>query len=177
VVYRRLVADARTIPTGNDEADPGGHVGATTDSSADDPVTPMAVSSDKSLPGPATNHATPDQDPATDQPATDLPATEPAVTDLAAAVLARRAIAGAGPGLPLIAPARARRGSAVQGGPKGRRTATRSALDGGGAGPYQRGAGNPRAAAQENTGGEAATDQALNPTPAGGAQERAPTTP
>jgi transposase len=167
VVYRQLVADARTI----EEAGPGGHPGATPDSSADDLATPMAVSSDQSLPGPATNHATPDPPatdlPATDLPATDRPASEPAVTHLAAAVLARRAIAGAGPGLPLIAPARDRRGSAVQGGPKGRRTATRSALDGGGAGPYQRGAGDPRAAAPEVTGGEAATDQALNPTPAG----------
>jgi transposase len=157
VVYRQLVADARhgqqpsalqpteTADTPLDgQAGPGGHAGATTDSSADDLVTPMAVSSDQSLPGPANLHATPDQPPATDLPAT---------------VLARRAMAGAGPGLPLIAPARARRGSAVQGGPKGRRTATRSALDGGGAGPYQRGAGDPRAADSKNTGGEAAADQ------------------
>ena len=36
------------------QAGPGGHAGATTDSSADDLATPMAVSSDKSLPGPAT---------------------------------------------------------------------------------------------------------------------------
>jgi len=160
VVYRQLVADARTTPqpvgapddpvTG--QAGPAGHAGATTDSSADDLATPMAVSSDKSLPGPATNHATPDH------PATGLPA-----------ALLRRALAGAGPGLPLIAPARARRGSAVQGGPKGRRPGDprQRALDGGGAGPYQRGAGDPRAAAPDEAGGEAATDQALNPTPAG----------
>src|SRR5450755_4836692 len=133
VVYRRLATDARTVQTAVQEAGPGGHPGATTDSSADDLDTPTAVSSDKSLPGPATNHATPDH------PASDLPA----------ALLLRRAIAGAGPGLPLIAPARTRRGSAVQGGPKGRRTATRSALDGGGAGPYQRGAADPRTADPE----------------------------
>ena len=148
VVYRRLVADARTIRPVQ-EADPGGHPGATTDSSADDLATPTAVSSDQSLPGPATTNATPDH------PASDLPA----------ALLQRHAMAGAGPGLPLIAPARARRGSAVQGGPKGRRTATRSALDGGGAGPYQRGAPTPRTADPQHRGGEAATDQALNPPP------------
>ena len=60
VVYRQLVADAHAIAPAIEEADPGGHPGATTDSSADDLATPMAVSSDQSLPGPATNHATPD---------------------------------------------------------------------------------------------------------------------
>ncbi len=136
VVYRQLVADARAIAPAAQEAGPGGHPGARTDSSADDLATPMAVSSDTSLPGPASLHATPDH-PATGVPARVLPASEPAVTDLAAAVLARRAIAGAGPGLPLIAPARARRGSAVQGGPKGRRPGDprQRTLDGGGAGP------------------------------------------
>jgi hypothetical protein len=119
----------------------------------------MAVSSDTSLPGPATSNATPDQ-----QPATDLPA----------ALLMRRALAGAGPGLPLIAPTRARRGSGVKGTvpiparPRRDRTASPSAtasaaLDAGGAGPYQRGAGDHRAVAQQGLGGEAAADQALNP--------------
>ncbi len=168
VVYRQLAADARLasrpLETPDDQAigqaGPGGHPGATTDSSADDLATPMAVSSDKSLPGPATNHATPDQ------PATDLPA----------ALLARRALAGAGPGLPLNAPARARRGSAVQGGPKGRRPGDprQRALDGGGAGPYQRGAGDPRAAATKNTGGEAAADHCPDAT--GSPQAKTPAT-
>jgi transposase len=143
VVYRQLVTDARTRQHQDGQAGPGGHMGATTDSSADDLGTPMVVSSDQSLPGPATDHATPDR-----------PASE-----VSASLLTRRALAGAGPGLPLIAPARARRGSAVQGGPKGRRAATRSALDGAGAGPYQRGARDPRAADSKSTGGEAATAQ------------------
>jgi transposase len=59
VVYRQLVADARAHETG-----PGGHAGATTESSAAN-LNPMTGSSDKSLPGPATDDPTP---PATTEP-------------------------------------------------------------------------------------------------------------
>ena len=48
IVYRQMVADAKRIGTG-----PGGHVGATLQSSAADPI-PMIDTSEKSLPGPAT---------------------------------------------------------------------------------------------------------------------------
>jgi transposase len=54
VVYRQLVADAATTA----EAGPGGHVGATTDSSAAD-SNPTIGASEKSLPGPATGNPTP----------------------------------------------------------------------------------------------------------------------
>ncbi len=54
VVFRQLVADA----TRTQEAGPGGHSGATTESSAAGP-TPSADSSDKSLPGPAGQQPTP----------------------------------------------------------------------------------------------------------------------
>jgi transposase len=47
VVYRKMVNDAKKARTG-----PGGHVGATLQSSAASPI-PTASSSDKSLPGPA----------------------------------------------------------------------------------------------------------------------------
>ena len=47
VVYRQMLADARQLGTG-----PGGHLGATLQSSAADPI-PMVGTSDKSLPGPA----------------------------------------------------------------------------------------------------------------------------
>ncbi|MFC7532369.1 transposase [Actinoplanes sp. GCM10030250] len=50
IVYRRMVADARLLRTG-----PGGHVGATLQSSAADP-NPKAGTSEKSLPGPAESH-------------------------------------------------------------------------------------------------------------------------
>ncbi len=50
VIYKQMVADARRLRTG-----PGGHVGATLQSSAADPI-PMADTSDKSLPGPAEPH-------------------------------------------------------------------------------------------------------------------------
>ena len=50
IVYRRMVADARAARTG-----PGGHVGATLQSSAADP-NPWADTSEKSLPGPAKDH-------------------------------------------------------------------------------------------------------------------------
>jgi hypothetical protein len=47
VIYRQMVNDARHVETG-----PGGHVGATLQSSAADLI-PMIDTSDKSLPGPA----------------------------------------------------------------------------------------------------------------------------
>jgi transposase len=47
VVYRKMVNEAKNVETG-----PGGHVGATLQSSAADPI-PMIDTSDKSLPGPA----------------------------------------------------------------------------------------------------------------------------
>ena len=47
VVYKQMIADAKRLGTG-----PGGHVGATLQSSAADPI-PMVNTSDKSLPGPA----------------------------------------------------------------------------------------------------------------------------
>jgi transposase len=47
LVYKQMVADAKAARTG-----PGGHMGATLQSSAADPI-PMAGTSDKSLPGPA----------------------------------------------------------------------------------------------------------------------------
>jgi len=56
-VYRQLLSDA-SIPRPQPEAGPGGHPGATLKSSADGLTTPTAVSSDKSLPGPASTHAT-----------------------------------------------------------------------------------------------------------------------
>jgi transposase len=54
VVYHQLVLDQRAR-----EAGPGGQTGATTKSSATGP-TPTASSSERSLPGPAENHATTD---------------------------------------------------------------------------------------------------------------------
>ena len=48
IVYRQMAADAKRLETG-----PGGHVGATLQSSADDQI-PMIDTSEKSLPGPAT---------------------------------------------------------------------------------------------------------------------------
>jgi len=182
-VYRQMLADqpatvADTVagpvadPAGPTGAGPGGHSGATTDSSADDLTTPTAASSDKSLPGPATNHATRDhhgdgRDDAADDGAEDGDVLEdepigPVETlDLPAVALVRRASSAAGPGLPLGSPARARRGSTVKSGPKGRPAGTRSALDGGGAGPYQRGAGTPRTADSNKAGDAAATAQDL----------------
>jgi hypothetical protein len=50
VVYRRMLADAKAIRTG-----PGGHAGATMQSSAADSI-PMVDTSEKSLPGPAEDH-------------------------------------------------------------------------------------------------------------------------
>jgi transposase len=51
VVYKRMLHDAKTRGAG--ETGPGGHSGATLQSSADGPI-PTAASSDKSQPGPAT---------------------------------------------------------------------------------------------------------------------------
>jgi transposase len=50
IVYRHMVNDAKTARTG-----PGGHSGATLQSSAASPI-PTASSSDQSLPGPADHH-------------------------------------------------------------------------------------------------------------------------
>ena len=50
VVYRQMAADAKRLRTG-----PGGHMGATLQSSAADP-NPWADTSEKSLPGPAETH-------------------------------------------------------------------------------------------------------------------------
>jgi transposase len=62
IVYRQLAADmpksSRTVPDGQHETDPGGHMGAALTSSAAD-LNPIAGTSDQSLPGPATSHATP----------------------------------------------------------------------------------------------------------------------
>ena len=155
VVYRQLVAD-HLVQGGHldrlGRAGPGGHPGATLESSADDACTPMVVSSDQSQPGPATVH---DKPAPVDGEAVDLDQIDEDGTGDG-----RRALAGAGPSLPTMALARARRGSAVQGvaaGPSRQRSAQRT-LDGGGAGPYARGAANHRAAAPTRTGGAAATD-------------------
>jgi transposase len=51
-VYRQLLADARAAATTSDEADPGGHSGATLTSSAVD-LPPHIDTSDQPLPGPA----------------------------------------------------------------------------------------------------------------------------
>ena len=62
VVYRQLAADmlqaGQPSPDSQHEADPGGHVGAALQSSAAG-LNPIAGTSDQSLPGPATHHATP----------------------------------------------------------------------------------------------------------------------
>jgi transposase len=77
VVYRQLVADAHAV----DEASPGGHSGASSQSSAADLSTPVIGSSDQPLPGPA---------------ATTLPATRtPAKTQKAPAPRSSRRRAGA----------------------------------------------------------------------------------
>jgi transposase len=53
VIYRRLIDDARTAAALLDEAGPGGHCGATQESSAAD-LPPQIDTSDQPLPGPAT---------------------------------------------------------------------------------------------------------------------------
>jgi len=78
VVYRQLVADAG-------KASPGGHVGATTTSSAADP-TPTVGSSDQSLPGLGTqptpgDHDTTDPGAGTGDPDRAGPGHTPAPTD------------------------------------------------------------------------------------------------
>jgi transposase len=52
VIYRRLVTDANTAAFTDDDASPGGHCGATQESSAAD-LPPHIGTSDKPLPGPA----------------------------------------------------------------------------------------------------------------------------
>jgi transposase len=52
-VYRQLVADAQTSQPDDEEAGPGGHSGASSQSSAADHSTPVIGSSDQPLPGPA----------------------------------------------------------------------------------------------------------------------------
>jgi transposase len=52
-VYRQLVNDARTSDEASAEASPGGHSGASSQSSAADLSTPVIGSSDQPLPGPA----------------------------------------------------------------------------------------------------------------------------
>lgn len=158
VVYRQMHADLRLQllqpGDGQRQAGPGGHVGATLTSSADDLATPMAVSSEQSQPGPATAHATPPHQPGDDldDQLDDQLGHQPDGPDDE-----RRAPAGAGPGLPTIAPARARRGSGVKTGPQGRRLRREAVLTPEGRARMPRGAGDPRAAASNNTGGEAAS--------------------
>jgi transposase len=65
VVYRQLLADAEAANAEQNEAGPGGHRGATTNSSAAGP-TPTAGSSDKPQPGPAA--PTLPADPASSEP-------------------------------------------------------------------------------------------------------------
>ena len=52
VIYRRLVNDAKTTLAAHEDASPGGHCGATKQSSAAD-LPPHIDTSDKPLPGPA----------------------------------------------------------------------------------------------------------------------------
>jgi hypothetical protein len=51
VVYRQLVADAKTVSEPTNEASPGGHCGATQESSAVD-LPPLIDTSDQPLPDP-----------------------------------------------------------------------------------------------------------------------------
>lgn len=69
IVYQRLVADQKRRRQAGSGAGPGGHLGATTDSSAAD-SNPNVDASEKSLPGPARPEATP--------AASDLPSRSPA---------------------------------------------------------------------------------------------------
>jgi transposase len=62
-VYRQLVADAQTI----EQAGPGGHSGASSQSSAADLSTPVIGSSDQPLPGPAPTTLPADKIPANPQ--------------------------------------------------------------------------------------------------------------
>jgi hypothetical protein len=66
-VYRQLVADAHAADGAAEKASPGGHSGASSQSSAADLSTPVIGSSDQPLPGPA----------ATTLPATRTPAKTP----------------------------------------------------------------------------------------------------
>ena len=62
-VYRQLVADAQAADV-DSQASPGGHSGASSQSSAADLSTPVIGSSDQPLPGPAATTLPPDQAPA-----------------------------------------------------------------------------------------------------------------
>jgi len=63
-VYRRLVADAQTTSDADLKAGPGGHSGASSQSSAADLLTPAIGSSDQPLPGPAASTLPPTSAPA-----------------------------------------------------------------------------------------------------------------
>ena len=52
-IYRQLVADATAAAAARENASPGGHAGASSQSSAADLFTPVIGSSDQPLPGPA----------------------------------------------------------------------------------------------------------------------------
>ena len=155
VVYRQLVADQLLAATqAGRRAGPGGHVGATTALQRGRPGHP-----DGRLFGTVTartrHHP---RYPRRSQRRSSTTSTSTS-TDADRPEETRRASAGAGPSLPTIALARARRGSAVQGGAAGpsRQRSAQRTLDGGGAGPYARGAADHRAAATTTTGGAAAT--------------------
>jgi hypothetical protein len=85
VIYHQLILDARAP-----EAGPGGHSGATTESSATGP-TPAASSSDKSLPRPATPSLRPSSPPPVD--------TEGSQIRMFAVTALQRSVLGSG-GLP-----------------------------------------------------------------------------
>jgi transposase len=63
-VYRQLVADATAAAAARENASPGGHSGASSQSSAADLFTPVIGSSDQPLPGPAASTLPPTSAPA-----------------------------------------------------------------------------------------------------------------
>jgi transposase len=63
-IYRQLVADATTAAAARENASPGGHSGASSQSSAADLFTPVIGSSDQPLPGPAASTLPPTSAPA-----------------------------------------------------------------------------------------------------------------
>lgn len=73
VVYRQLVTDAQAVSATELEAGPGGHSGASSQSSATDLFTPVIGSSDQPLPGPA-NQTLPATTPVTNPHAARQPA-------------------------------------------------------------------------------------------------------